>query len=139
MPLLLLQFLISTYTSLNILLDKNANMHTINYQQIDNQMYFYFLIPLMINFCPFLKVETQYHLTATATDKGNPASNSSIPVVINIDDENDNPPVFANEMYSVPLDEDFPASLQFLHVVATDADSGAAGEFRYSITSGNSE
>ncbi|KAI8798258.1 protein dachsous, partial [Biomphalaria glabrata] len=81
----------------------------------------------------------QYQLTAVATDRGIPAKNATIPVIIRVLDENDNPPLFLENSYSITLDENFTTQKVFMTVNATDADSGPNAEIKFSITSGNTE
>ncbi|CAL1540134.1 unnamed protein product [Lymnaea stagnalis] len=85
------------------------------------------------------EVRSQYELFAVATDRGVPPKNASIPVIITVLDENDNPPVFLEDSYSITLDENYPPNSVFLTVNASDADSGPNAEVKFSITSGNSD
>ena len=52
---------------------------------------------------------------------------------INIQDVNDNPPVFEQKSYERTVSEDIPNSASILEVKATDEDSGRNGKVTYSI------
>lgn len=82
---------------------------------------------------------SRYDLTAMAVDRGTPPRNASVPVIIHVLDENDNPPVFHRQHFFVSLEENYPKEQVFLTVNATDADEGANADLEYSITSGNSD
>ena len=70
--------------------------------------------------------------------RGTPPRNSTVPVTIVVEDENDSPPVFPYPIYYVTLPEDTPVNTSiFLTLNATDADQGANAELEYLITSGN--
>ncbi|KAL8622280.1 hypothetical protein ACOMHN_043803 [Nucella lapillus] len=81
----------------------------------------------------------RYHLRAMAIDRGTPPRNATVPITIEVLDENDSPPVFHRGHFFVSLREDYPLQQIFLTVNATDADEGANADLEYSITSGNSD
>merc|ERR1712202_33529 len=58
---------------------------------------------------------------------------ASVTVFVNVQDENDNPPVFQNEYYSVNIEENLPSKSTVLRVEATDADIGNNAMIKYSI------
>uniref|UniRef100_A0A8C5MXL6 Protocadherin-16 n=1 Tax=Leptobrachium leishanense TaxID=445787 RepID=A0A8C5MXL6_9ANUR len=78
-----------------------------------------------------------YNLTVGATDRGVPQMSHSVPVLINILDVNDNPPVFPRPEYSVLLSEAAPVGSEVLRLLAQDTDSGNNGMVHYKITSGD--
>eukprot|EP00079_Xenopus_tropicalis_P032103 XP_017945874.1 PREDICTED: protocadherin-16 [Xenopus tropicalis] len=78
-----------------------------------------------------------YNLTLGASDRGVPQRSHSVPVLINVLDINDNPPVFPRPLYSVLLSEEAPVGSEVLRVLAQDSDSGSNGLVHYSITSGD--
>ncbi|KAL8616761.1 hypothetical protein ACOMHN_017798 [Nucella lapillus] len=80
----------------------------------------------------------RYELRAMAVDRGTPPRNRTVPVTIQVLDDNDNPPRFHNRQYHVSLVENYPLGQVFLTLNATDADEGPHGELEYHLTSGNS-
>ncbi|XP_061913850.1 cadherin-23-like [Entelurus aequoreus] len=63
------------------------------------------------------------HLTVMAKDGGNPSLNSTVPVTVEVIDENDNPPEFSKSSYIVKILENINAGATVLVVNATDLDS----------------
>ncbi|NWJ07911.1 CAD23 protein, partial [Crypturellus undulatus] len=62
------------------------------------------------------------HLTVMAKDAGDPPLNSTVPVTIEVFDENDNPPTFSKPSYVVTVAEDIMAGATVLFLNATDMD-----------------
>ncbi|NXD14652.1 CAD23 protein, partial [Nothocercus nigrocapillus] len=62
------------------------------------------------------------HLTVMAKDAGDPPLNSTVPVTIEVFDENDNPPTFSKASYVVTVAEDVMAGATVLFLNATDMD-----------------
>ncbi|KAJ8336510.1 hypothetical protein SKAU_G00377300 [Synaphobranchus kaupii] len=63
------------------------------------------------------------YLTVMAKDGGNPPLNSSVPVTIELFDENDNPPIFSKPSYIIKIPESIGAGATVLFVNATDKDA----------------
>uniref|UniRef100_A0A671XIT7 Cadherin-23 n=1 Tax=Sparus aurata TaxID=8175 RepID=A0A671XIT7_SPAAU len=63
------------------------------------------------------------YLTVMAKDGGNPALNSTVPVTVEVIDENDNPPEFSKPSYIVKIPENIIAGATVLLVNATDLDA----------------
>ncbi|KAJ3610697.1 hypothetical protein NHX12_022789, partial [Muraenolepis orangiensis] len=63
------------------------------------------------------------YLTVMARDGGSPALNSSVPVTLELFDENDNPPMFSLPSYIVKISENIIAGATVLFVNATDLDA----------------
>uniref|UniRef100_A0A667XTE9 Protocadherin-16 n=1 Tax=Myripristis murdjan TaxID=586833 RepID=A0A667XTE9_9TELE len=78
-----------------------------------------------------------YNLTVVVSDRGIPQRSSSVPILINVIDANDNPPAFSRAEYSVVLNEGAAAGTEILHLSATDPDSAPNGEVQYFISSGD--
>lgn len=85
-----------------------------------------------------------YNLTVSVSDNyGAPpgaavqARSSVASLVIFVNDINDHPPVFAQQVYRVNLSEEAPPGSYVSGVSATDGDSGLNANLRYSIVSGN--
>ncbi|XP_045639556.1 cadherin-23 isoform X1 [Ursus americanus] len=62
------------------------------------------------------------YLTVMAKDAGNPPLNSTVPVTIEVFDENDNPPTFSRPAYFVSVVENVMAGATVLFLNATDLD-----------------
>uniref|UniRef100_A0A8D2QA54 Cadherin-23 n=1 Tax=Zonotrichia albicollis TaxID=44394 RepID=A0A8D2QA54_ZONAL len=62
------------------------------------------------------------YLTVMAMDAGNPPLNSTVPVTIEVFDENDNPPTFSKPSYVITVMEDIMAGATVLFLNATDMD-----------------
>ncbi|NWU73275.1 PCD16 protein, partial [Pterocles burchelli] len=78
-----------------------------------------------------------YNLTVAASDRGVPQRSATVPVLITVQDVNDNPPVFARAEYRTAVSESAPPGTELLRVLAHDADSGPRGRVRYTISSGD--
>ncbi|XP_036985754.2 protocadherin Fat 4 isoform X1 [Artibeus jamaicensis] len=85
-----------------------------------------------------------YNLTVSVSDNygappaaGSQARSSVASLVIFVNDINDHPPVFAQQVYRVNLSEEAPPGSYVSGVSATDGDSGLNANLRYSIVSGN--
>uniref|UniRef100_A0A8C5U7Y6 Cadherin-23 n=1 Tax=Malurus cyaneus samueli TaxID=2593467 RepID=A0A8C5U7Y6_9PASS len=79
-----------------------------------------------------------YSLQVTVEDEGNPSLSATTTVYVTILDENDNAPVFRQQLYEVTLDEG-PSTLNasLVTVEALDRDEGPNGTVAYAITEGN--
>lgn len=66
----------------------------------------------------------RYELVVTATDSGSPPLSSSMTLAVEVQDVNDNPPVFERPVYRVNVLESLPANSQFIQVTAGDRDTG---------------
>ncbi|XP_062957725.1 cadherin-23 isoform X1 [Cynocephalus volans] len=62
------------------------------------------------------------YLTVMAKDAGNPPLNSTVPITIEVFDENDNPPTFSKPAYFVSAVENIMAGATVLFLNATDLD-----------------
>ncbi|XP_040341227.1 cadherin-23 isoform X5 [Herpailurus yagouaroundi] len=62
------------------------------------------------------------YLTVMAKDAGNPPLNSTVPVTVEVFDENDNPPTFSKPAYFVSVVENIMAGATVLFLNATDLD-----------------
>ncbi|XP_010795438.1 protocadherin Fat 4-like [Notothenia coriiceps] len=82
-----------------------------------------------------LDFETQsfYKLNITAKDNGRPPRSSSIPVVIQVRDFNDNPPIFTPGDIFKSIAENLPLSASVMTIAAHDTDADINGELEYSI------
>ncbi|XP_026135721.1 protocadherin alpha-3-like isoform X7 [Carassius auratus] len=79
------------------------------------------------------------HLTLTAVDGGNPPKSGTMQIVINVQDVNDNAPVFGKALYKVRLVENAPVGTLIIHLNATDLDEGVNSEIIYSLVHQDSD
>lgn len=78
---------------------------------------------------------TNYTLVIGAKDGSNPPHVAFIHVFISVIDENDNTPVFSQNVYTARIPEELPVNSSVLTVKAVDADSGLNAKIEYSISS----
>ncbi|XP_077869084.1 protocadherin Fat 4-like [Saccoglossus kowalevskii] len=76
---------------------------------------------------------SQYSLVCKARDLGSVSQFTLVDVVITVEDENDNDPVYESTLYEIFMDENSDIGTVVVTVVATDADTGANGLVTYSI------
>ncbi|XP_069510268.1 protocadherin gamma-A6-like isoform X29 [Ambystoma mexicanum] len=79
----------------------------------------------------------QYNLTITATDTGTPPLSTTETIILQITDENDNPPVFHQMSYSAYIMENIPQGTSIFAAKATDSDWGKNARISYSIIEGH--
>ncbi|KAM9455754.1 protocadherin alpha-2-like [Clarias gariepinus] len=79
--------------------------------------------------------ESMIKLVLTAIDGGTPPRSGTMQIVINVQDINDNNPVFIKSLYKVKVNENTSVGTKILTVSASDADEGANSEVSYSIVS----
>ncbi|XP_019636288.1 PREDICTED: protein dachsous-like [Branchiostoma belcheri] len=75
-----------------------------------------------------------YNLTIAATDKGHPNRTSTAPLLVEVTDVNDNPPVFERDNYNASTHRNVPTEDVLVTVSATDQDSGVNALVFYTIT-----
>lgn len=80
-----------------------------------------------------------YTIQVTAEDKGKPPQQSILDVHITIADENDNKPIFSQNIYNVTIKNEAYGIMPIVKVFATDLDIGKNGEISYHLSSQNSE
>lgn len=75
-----------------------------------------------------------YNLTIVASDQGSPFSkSSSITVLIDVQDVNDNAPRFSKTVYNAEVIENAAVNTNFFQVNATDSDTGNNGRITFSL------
>ncbi|XP_048371362.1 protocadherin gamma-B5-like isoform X2 [Sphaerodactylus townsendi] len=79
--------------------------------------------------------ESSFLLTLHAVDGGKPVRTGTAKIWINVIDINDNPPVFAQQLYKVSLTENAPKGFSVVQVKATDRDEGSNAQIIYSFSS----
>ncbi|XP_069754154.1 protocadherin-10-like [Narcine bancroftii] len=81
----------------------------------------------------------RHDLTLLAEDGGVPVRSGKLRVTIEVQDANDNIPVFSQSVYLVSLLESTPTGTLIIKLNATDLDEGTNGEITYMISSHSSE
>ena len=92
---------------------------------------------LKVNTALRREVIANYSLMVTATDGGSPPKSSTQTLLVNIEDVNNNPPVFRTSQYRKTVAEDESVGTSLLRVVASDVDEGLNGVVRYFIIGGD--
>lgn len=67
----------------------------------------------------------------TLSFAGSPPLTGTLTIHIIVDDINDNPPEFTEEIYNTIVFEDSPIGTVFAMITASDIDEGVSGEIRY--------
>ncbi|KAJ6215568.1 hypothetical protein RDWZM_010068 [Blomia tropicalis] len=73
---------------------------------------------------------SRYNLLISATDAISGAS-STVNLYINVEDTNDNPPMFSKSMYNISVAENRPIGSSITRLMATDSDIGVNGKLQY--------
>ncbi|CAB1337111.1 unnamed protein product [Coregonus sp. 'balchen'] len=74
-----------------------------------------------------------YQLLLTALDGGNPVRSGTSQITIIVLDNNDNVPLFENNVYKVSINENSPKGTFMVKLKATDNDEGQNGEVKYTF------
>ena len=80
-----------------------------------------------------------YELVALAVDRGTPTLSSTIPIVIDVTDINDNPPIFNSDQLEYYIKENSPVGSVVGVIEAMDPDEGENGRISYSIIGGRDQ
>lgn len=83
--------------------------------------------------------DTKFSFSVTATNKDVPSVQTSCPVVVNINDVNDNIPVFNQNDYWVTISVETSIDTSILQVQATDNDRDNNGQVSYQLLDTNSD
>eukprot|EP00079_Xenopus_tropicalis_P034331 XP_017948102.1 PREDICTED: protocadherin alpha-8-like [Xenopus tropicalis] len=75
-----------------------------------------------------------HNLTLMAFDGGKPKLSGSTQLIINVEDVNDNPPVFNQSVYQCSITENAPKGTLVAKLFATDMDVGKNGETSYEFS-----
>ncbi|XP_067673635.1 cadherin-87A-like [Haliotis asinina] len=81
----------------------------------------------------------RFEVVIQASDNGNPPQYVNMTVRVDVQDENNNSPIFVRGSYSANISEMAQPGTSVVNVIASDADSRRNGEFRYTIQSGGRE
>ncbi|XP_053960463.1 protein dachsous [Anastrepha ludens] len=79
----------------------------------------------------------RHALIVTATDGGEPPLSSNLTILVEVQDVNDNAPMFERSEYSVKVLESLPINSQILQVTAIDLDTGNNARITYRLVSSN--
>ena len=77
-----------------------------------------------------------YELVALAVDRGTPQLSSTVPIIIDISDINDNPPIFNTDQLEYFIKENSPIGSVVGIIEAQDPDEGENSKITYSIIGG---
>ena len=78
-----------------------------------------------------------FNLTVSASDEGTPSKSTSIVIRVQLQDTNDQRPLFERDQYDVTVEETIPVQTPLLFVRARDIDIGKNAEIVYNIAGGN--
>ncbi|XP_035583369.1 protocadherin gamma-A5 isoform X19 [Zalophus californianus] len=76
---------------------------------------------------------SDYNITVTVIDRGNPPLSTESHISLTVADINDNPPIFPHTSYSTYILENNPRGISILSVTAHDPDSGNNAKVTYSL------
>nr|ABV59356.1 protocadherin nu9 [Callorhinchus milii] len=79
--------------------------------------------------------QSSHRLVLIAKDGGVPERSGTAQIIINVEDANDNIPVFSQSVYRASLPENVPKGTLVIRLNATDLDDGSNGEILYSFSS----
>uniref|UniRef100_A0A182SHC2 Cadherin domain-containing protein n=1 Tax=Anopheles maculatus TaxID=74869 RepID=A0A182SHC2_9DIPT len=75
----------------------------------------------------------RHTLVVTASDSGTPSLSTNLTILVEVQDVNDNAPIFERNEYAITVIESTPSNSQILQVSATDADTGNNARLTYKI------
>ncbi|XP_041779584.1 protein dachsous [Anopheles merus] len=75
----------------------------------------------------------RHTLVVTASDSGTPSLSTNLTILVEVQDVNDNAPIFEKNEYAISVIESTPSNSQILQVSATDADTGNNARLTYKI------
>ncbi|XP_070426664.1 protocadherin gamma-A5 isoform X1 [Equus przewalskii] len=76
---------------------------------------------------------SDYNITVTVIDRGNPPLSTENHISLKVADINDNPPIFPQTRYSTYIPENNPRGISIFSVTAHDPDSGSNAQVTYSL------
>ncbi|XP_066154165.1 protein dachsous [Euwallacea fornicatus] len=79
----------------------------------------------------------RHTLTITATDMGVPQLSANLTILVEVQDMNDNPPVFEKSQYCLSVLESLPINSQITQITAVDADTGNNARITYRLVLSN--
>eukprot|EP00106_Octopus_bimaculoides_P009163 XP_014776605.1 PREDICTED: protocadherin-19-like [Octopus bimaculoides] len=85
------------------------------------------------------EIQDSYQLQIIAKDGGHPPKEGVLNLQISVRDENDNSPVFSQNIYNVSIKNGYQRSIPIVTLSATDLDSGKNGKVIYEFSPKTSE
>ncbi|CAI9732402.1 protocadherin beta-15-like isoform X1 [Octopus vulgaris] len=85
------------------------------------------------------ELKDSYQLQVIAKDGGHPPKEGVLNIQITVRDENDNSPIFSQNIYNVSIKDGYQRSMPIVTLSATDLDSGKNGKVMYQFSSKTSE
>lgn len=85
------------------------------------------------------EMSKSYSFRVMAIDRKMPTKSATAEVVIQVDDTNDNPPIFDNTKFSINVSESMAVGHTVFRLSARDTDDGDNAKVMYHITSGNDD
>uniref|UniRef100_A0A8C4SHD6 Protocadherin gamma-C5-like n=1 Tax=Erpetoichthys calabaricus TaxID=27687 RepID=A0A8C4SHD6_ERPCA len=79
------------------------------------------------------EIISQYNISIFARDGGEPSLSSSLAIILEITDVNDNPPKFERQHYTAYITENNSPGISFFSLQAQDGDSGSNSKISYFI------
>ena len=79
------------------------------------------------------ETKTQEKLIITASDNGHPALSNQTEVIIDVEDVDDEPPVFTQRIYTFKISEHMSGNQKIGQVEAADADTDPYNDFNFSL------
>uniref|UniRef100_A0AAR5P542 Cadherin domain-containing protein n=2 Tax=Dendroctonus ponderosae TaxID=77166 RepID=A0AAR5P542_DENPD len=79
----------------------------------------------------------RHTITVTAADMGLPSLSTNLTILVEVQDMNDNPPVFEKSQYSLSVLESLPINSQIAQFTAVDADTGNNARITYRLITQN--
>lgn len=83
------------------------------------------------------EVAQSHSFVVMASDQGSPQQSANMTVIVDVQDVNDNPPVFEQSEYVVKISESVTINTKIIQVVAHDKDIGNNARLTYSILENN--
>ncbi|XP_052430011.1 protocadherin alpha-8-like isoform X8 [Carassius gibelio] len=74
-----------------------------------------------------------FKLTLIAVDGGKPPRSGTMQIIVNVEDVNDNIPVFSKSLYKARVNENSPPGTSVVTVQASDPDEGVNGQIVYGL------
>ena len=83
------------------------------------------------------ETENSFELKILAVDRGEPPTSATSTVIVNLVDDNDNPPVFAQRQYRAAVNEGALPGTIIIELLISDLDTEAGTEVEFFITKGD--
>ncbi|XP_066479054.1 protocadherin gamma-B5-like [Tiliqua scincoides] len=85
------------------------------------------------------EISSEYNISITASDKGNPPLTTHKTISLQISDINDNSPVFEKSSYTIYVPENNPSGASIFSIKASDPDQDQNSQITYSILNSDIE